>query len=207
MLSVFLDAAPDSVLASPFDITPALDAEGMAWLGFTSSTGGAYENHDVLNWRFDSTPRPDTSSIITSVDSRIAFRLGACLPDRTLCTPEKAVVEEKGPGNYHVYLPAHIEWGASIPNPDKAEVRVFNVTGTVCWSPRLRESGGCNGPAGNGRIPGESDTSGFVNARAAVGSLVVRTLNGTVWFSVNDRSGAFGDNEGYFEFDVTLSRP
>jgi hypothetical protein len=39
------------------------------------------------------------------------------------------------------------------------------------------------------------------------GALVVRTLNRRIWFSVNDRTGSgFKDNEGFFEFDVTIER-
>lgn len=30
--------------------TGALDSEGKAWVGFTSRTGGSFENHDITNW-------------------------------------------------------------------------------------------------------------------------------------------------------------
>jgi len=88
-------------------------------------------------------------------------------------------------------------------------VRVFNVTGTVCWDPRLRESSGCNGPAENGVVPGAEaeGAAGFISPKAQAGSLVTRSLNGRVWFSVNDRTGeGFNDNEGFFEFDVSVGR-
>jgi hypothetical protein len=34
-----------------------LDAEGKAWAGFTSGTGGAYGTHDILSWSMH-TPAP-----------------------------------------------------------------------------------------------------------------------------------------------------
>ena len=118
-------------------------------------------------------------------------------------------MEDKGPGLYHVYLPAQLEWGASVPNPDEAPVRVFDVSGTVCWDPRLRSASGCNGPAGNGIVPGMDAEGGaeFVASQRPAGSLLVRTLNGRTWFTVNDRMGeGFKDNEGYFEFDVAVAQ-
>ena len=56
-------------------------------------------------------------------------------------------------------------------------------------------------------IPGTDPEGGanFIAPQKPAGSLVVRTLNGRIWFSVNDRTGdGFKDNEGFFEFDVTL---
>ena len=104
------------------------------------------------------------------------------------CTPEQAVVESKGDGQYHVYRPANLEWGASVPNPAGAPARVWNVKGIVCWEPQLRKTSGCNGPPGNGVIPGTDPEGGenFIAPQQPAGSLVVRTLNGRIWFSVND---------------------
>jgi hypothetical protein len=42
------------------------------------------------------------------------------------------MIEEKGPGEYHIVLPANLEWGASVPNPSGQMVRVKNARGTVC---------------------------------------------------------------------------
>jgi len=83
------------------------------------------------------------------------------------------------------------------------------VVGTVCWDPRLRGASGCNGPAGNGIVPGRDPEGGsdFVSPQKPAGSLVVRSLNGRLWFTVNDRIGAgFKNNEGFFEFDVLLGQ-
>jgi hypothetical protein len=203
----FLDGLPDPVESVSVDVALIIGGDGDAWAGFTASTGGSWENHDLLHWKFGAGPRPDVSSNMSVVESAISFKLGTCLTGRILCTPEKAIVEEKGPGEYHVYLPAHLEWGASVPNPAMAQARVYNVTGAVCWDPRLRDSGGCNGPAGNGIIPGEEaeGATGFVAPKSPTGSLIARSLNGHTWFTINDRTGdGFKDNEGYFEFDVTV---
>jgi hypothetical protein len=65
----------------------------------------------------------------------------------------------------------------------------------------------CNGPAGNGIVPGAEGqaSNGFLSAKSAAGALIVKTLNGKLWFSVNGRTGeGFKDNEGFFEFDVKI---
>lgn len=38
-------------------LSPGVDPSGNAYVGFGSRTGGAYENHDVLNWTFTSVPQ------------------------------------------------------------------------------------------------------------------------------------------------------
>jgi len=208
-LSIYLDALAEPVRVAAVDLAGIVGGDGTAWVGFTAATGGSWENHDILNWKFRGGPRPDTASTMSTVDSTISFAPFPCLPNRSLCTPEQAVVQEKGPGLYHVYLPANLEWGANVPNPNTDPVRVWNVTGTVCWDPRLRNASGCNGPAGNGIIPGQDPEGGadFVAPQKPAGSLVARTLNGHTWFTVNDRMGAgFKDNEGFFEFDVSVAR-
>ena len=60
-LSVFLDdlAAPRLVVALNLATTLNL-ADGRAGVGFTAATGGAYENHDILNWQFGAVPEPAT---------------------------------------------------------------------------------------------------------------------------------------------------
>jgi hypothetical protein len=205
-LSVYLDGL--SIRVASVDLASLVGGDGSAWVGFTAATGAGHENHDILSWKFHAGSTSATSTIAI-VDSTISYKPFACLPGRTLCTPEQAVVQDKGPGLYHVYLPAQLEWGASVPNSDAAPVRVFNVTGTVCWDPRLRSASGCNGPAGNGIVPGADAEggAGFVASQEPAGSLLTRTLNGRTWFTVNDRIGeGFKDNEGYFEFDVAIGR-
>ena len=206
-LSVWLDNLPEPVESASVDFARIRGGAGSAWAGFTASTGGSWENHDLLSWKFGPGPRPDTSSTISAVNSAISYKLGSCMPGRTLCTPEKPTVEQRGPGVYHGILPAHLEWGASVPNPTGAHTRVFNITGAICWDPGLRDTVGCNGHTGNGIVAGPEaeGAPGFVAPRSQAGALVARLLNGRVWFSVNDRTGdGFKDNEGFFEFDVAI---
>jgi VCBS repeat-containing protein len=50
-LSVFLDNLDNPVLVVPVDLASLLDLDqGRAWVGFTATTGGGYQNHDILNW-------------------------------------------------------------------------------------------------------------------------------------------------------------
>ena len=196
VLSLFLDDSPAPVLESTVDLSLVVDRQGSAWVGFTASTGGGYENHDILNWSFTST---DVSSSVTMVSSQITFLMSGCLPDRNLCTPESAVVERRD-GGYHIILPGNLEWGASIPNPPGRTVMVTNTHGIVCWDVKTRGANGCSGPSGNGIPAG----TGFLATDAPAGSLIMRTRDGHTWFSVNGRSGLFKNNEGFYEFDLEI---
>jgi len=149
--------------------------------------------------------RADISSRIYSADSDISYAKWACLPNRRQCTPEKEIVEATLPGQYHIVLPAQLEWGASIPTPPGSSLALRGVTGTVCLdfqrpaSERSPES--CHGALGDGQPAGE----GYLVPHKAAGALVTKTADGRTYFSVNGRSGAsFQANEGYFEFDVTV---
>jgi hypothetical protein len=194
-LSIFLDDSPAPVLESVVDLSIVVDRQGSAWVGFTASTGGGRENHDILNWSFTGT---DVSSSLAVVSSHITFLMSACLPDRKLCTPESAVVEHRDAG-YHVILPGNLEWGASIPNSPGRTVMVTNPHGIVCWDVKIRGANGCSGPSGNGTTAG----AGFLAADEPAGALIMRTREGHTWLSVNGRSGlGFENNEGFYEFDL-----
>lgn len=196
VLSVFLDASSDPVLQAAVDVSMVVDADGRAWVGFTASTGGGYQNHDILRWDFSSSA---VSSNISVIDSDVTFPVAACLPNHNLCTPEHAVVEKNG-GGYHIVLPANAEWGASIANLPLGQAVIHNARGVVCWDVRARGSEGCSGPSGNGAPAG----TGFLAEDAPPGALIISTHGDRVWFSVNGRQGdSFRDNEGFFEFDVT----
>lgn len=190
ILSVFLDQPVTPVLVSTVDLSTVVDAEGSAYVGFTASTGAGYENHDILSWSF-------SAGLKTEVSSNIAFMKAACLPDRNLCTPDRVVVEETGPGRFHIVLPANLEWGASIPNPSEHAIAVGNARGTICWDLKNRGADGCSGPAVDVVIDGSQ-------ADSKPGALISRTKGGRTYFSVNDRSGEFNDNEGFVEFDVEV---
>ena len=84
--------------------------------------------------------------------------------------------------SYHVVLPAHLEWGASIPNASGRAIQVVNQHGLVCWDVSLGPDG-CGGPEV---------------------ALVSRTTSGQTQFSIRDDRRNFDDNQGYLEFDVRL---
>jgi hypothetical protein len=197
VLSVFLDGSASPDLEAVVDLSIVVDGQGCAWVGFSASTGGGYENHDVLSWSF---VQPDVSSSISVVSSQIAFLLSACLPDRNLCTPERAVIERNGTG-YHVVLPANLEWGASVPNLQGRTFIVTNARGIACWDVKAQGAHGCSGPSGSTQRAGVA----FLVSNAPVGALITETREGHTWFSVNGRRGAgFKDNEGFYEFDLEL---
>jgi len=179
-LTVFLDKEKLPVLSTIVDLGTMLDTNGKAFIGFTASTGGGYANHDILNWDF----RPDVSSTISVVDSHITFALGECLPNRNLCTPAQAAVNEASPGRFHVMLPAHLEGGASIPNPRAREAAISNAKGIVCLAANPAATPQCAGP------------SELLNARSA---------NGRTYFEVRATAEApLTQRQGFFEFDVEL---
>jgi len=197
VLTVYLDGSSSPILESVVDLSIVLDRQGLAWVGFTASTGGGYENHDILNWHFSGT---DVSTSMSAVSSQISFMMSACLPDRNLCTPESAVIERRDAG-YHVVLPGNLEWGASIPDQPGRTIVITNAHGIVCWDRRAKGPGGCSGPSGIGAPVGP----GFTAADAPAGTLLVRSREGRVWFSVNGLLGLdFKNNQGFYEFDLDI---
>ena len=161
-LRILLDNA--EVLKSTVNLSAVTDEQGNAFVGFTAATGGGWQNHDLLAWNYQST------SAMLLVDSKIAF----CMPDRTLCTPFEATVEQSSPGHYHVVLPANLEEGVLVP---LRNATVANLAGRVCL-----EGATCRGPEQS--------------------ALLQRVVEGGTLFLIADRPGEFGDNSGYYEFDV-----
>jgi hypothetical protein len=137
--------------------------------------------------------RDRVDSAMFAVDSSIVFSKWACLPDRAHCTPDRPIAEEKGPGQFHVILPASSEWSISVPDAE-GTATIHAAEGTVCLSPDA-----CVGPQGLGSAAGP----GFLAPDKPVGALISKVINGRAYFSVNHRRGApFRDHEGYFRFDV-----
>jgi hypothetical protein len=178
LLTVDVDDA--QILFAPVDLASVVDSRGNAYIGFTASTGAGYENHDILNWAFRS---EDVSSDPWQSSSTISYIAAACLEGRNLCTPERAIVEEKGAGEYHIVLPANLEFGASIPNAGAKPLSILNAHGTVCWDFEGKGAEGCSGPTG---------------------ALVMRDRDGRTYFSIKDSGSGFEDNQGFLEFDVRV---
>lgn len=195
VVRVYLDAR-EPVLSAAVDLSTVMDGAGRAYVGFTASTGSGYENHDIFNWTFTA-----VDSSISAVDSDITFLDHVtCLEGRNLCTPKEAVVEETAPGQFHVILPAHLEWGASIVNPSAAPVSLANARGYACWELTAGEEQ-CGSPTPIDISPADNT---LVVPEKKIGVLVIQNDRGRTWFSVNDRKKAFADNQGFFEFDVRL---
>jgi len=75
-LSITLDNAPTPLLTVNFnhsDYLSILDSSGFAWVGFTASTGGAWEDIDILNWSF--TPVPEPASCVALGAGLVALAL------------------------------------------------------------------------------------------------------------------------------------
>jgi hypothetical protein len=70
-LEVFVDDLTNAVLSVPLELETVLSLDnGQAWFGFTAATGGAFGNHDLLNWSF-ATAEPSVN--ITSPVSGASF--------------------------------------------------------------------------------------------------------------------------------------
>ena len=193
LMKVTLDG--EIILRAPVDLATILDRDGTAWVGFTASTGSGWANHDILTWSF--TPGTEVASRLAFVNSDILFTTHGCLAGRNLCTPEKAAVESLAAGRYRITLPAHLEWGASVPYA--GPVTVATPRGVVCW-----QAGQCtSGAAATEQQAG----AGFLDPARPPGAMVARVRDGRTWFSVNGRVGAFQANEGYYEFEVRAGAP
>ncbi len=166
-----IDLDGKRVLQTVVDLSTVIGSDGAAWIGFTASTGAGYENHDILSWSFTG----------RAVTSNISFLKTACLPDRNLCTPEQATVEETGPGSYHVVLPGNLESPVSIPNPDARPVAILNARGGVCRDVSTLGTQTCLGSS----------------------ALIQRNADGRTLFSISS-PGDPASNQGYFEFDAQL---
>jgi len=204
VMSVYLDsgaAGAVPALSAPVDLGSVLDKDGRAYVGFTASTGFGFENHDILDWQFDG-GLPSVHSDIGVVQSRITYLPENCLEGRNLCTPREGLVQERDGGVYHIILPAHREWGISIPNPESRAVTIANARGGVCL--KLKNMEPCGGPGGFGAELNAGERAALLAPERNAGELIVKTLEGRTFFSVNGPKGkAFASGQGYFEFDVT----
>lgn len=65
-LSIYFDNLATPLLTVSVDLGQLLALEGgrSAYIGFTSSTGGAWENHDLLRWSYSDVPEPGTVVLI-----------------------------------------------------------------------------------------------------------------------------------------------
>jgi hypothetical protein len=161
------------------DPTAVVGPDGYAWVGFTASTGGGFENHDILSWSFVG---EQVDSSLFDVSSRISYDFSDCMEGRNLCTPPKAIAEERRPGEWYVLLPAHLNWPVSIPNPMERSAHIIKANGTVCF--------------------GSSGEAGCASDASAV---VQKTEDGRTWFSVAAPNQLnIGTGQGFVELDISL---
>ena len=183
ILTVVLDGK--TVLTSTVDLSTVVDADGAAYVGFTASTGNGFENHDILNWSLSA------RRVIEYIGRFVEHRI----PEDGLPAGSKPMYSRTVAGRRvgSRDLPrgsaGEPAVGRKHPEPVAATVVVSNAQGLVCWDLAAQGPQGCNGPGGN---------------RAGSGALTQRTNNGRTEFSVDDRTGNFRDNEGYFEFDARI---
>jgi hypothetical protein len=71
-MRIFLDNLMTPVLEVSVDLESTLNLDGgQAWVGFTAATGGAKENHDLLNWSFtEPVDQGNVSGSVTGVSPR-----------------------------------------------------------------------------------------------------------------------------------------
>jgi hypothetical protein len=62
LLAVYFDGLSQPILTAAVDLGQLLNLENgrNAYIGFTSSTGGAWENHDILRWSYSEVPETGT---------------------------------------------------------------------------------------------------------------------------------------------------
>jgi hypothetical protein len=75
-LSVYFDNLSVPLLTVPVDLAQTLNLDNgrSAYIGFTSSTGSAFENHDILKWSYSDVPEPSTFLLIGAALVGLSFR-------------------------------------------------------------------------------------------------------------------------------------
>lgn len=130
-----------------------------------------------------------------------------CEPgSRILCTPNKTTITQTSPTTFHVVLPGNQRRAATFPNTSTSLVQFTKSLGIVCWDPALP----CTNPSGGGTVPSRDirfQPDDFVNPQLPAGALVYKREGDATIVTINDRDndGAFADNTGYYEFDVTFT--
>ncbi|MGH9501341.1 MAG: L-type lectin-domain containing protein [Terriglobales bacterium] len=75
VLTVILDGSTVLTTQLTLENYLSLATGGKAWVGFTSATGAAFENHDILSWTF--TPQAQSGTVGTDTPSVLSFNGGA----------------------------------------------------------------------------------------------------------------------------------
>ncbi len=116
-LRVFLDDLTTPVLTVPLDLTTRLSLDsGKAWVGFTASTGGAWETHDVLSWAFSNTGACSliTGAAVPAVAAYATPVAFTALPGQLYCAPGISFDWDFGDGTPHSASQAASHYYASV---------------------------------------------------------------------------------------------
>lgn len=129
-LRVYLDSFFTPVLTVAVDLSTVLSLDsGKAWVGFTSSTGGAWENHDILLWDFSNSGTcsilcgaavPDSAGYATAVPF-------AALAAPLYCSQGFSCDWDFGDGTPH----------SASPSPS----HYYAATGSYTWTLRVTGNG------------------------------------------------------------------
>jgi hypothetical protein len=69
-LSIYLDNLTTPKLTVSLDLAETLNLDaGTAWVGFTGTTGGGWQNHDILNWSY--TVLADVTTTVSAGDASV----------------------------------------------------------------------------------------------------------------------------------------
>jgi hypothetical protein len=76
LLAVYLEDMNVPLLTAAVDLGQLLDLDGgrSAFIGFTSSTGGAWENHDILRFSYNEIPEPASVVLTAGVFTLLALK-------------------------------------------------------------------------------------------------------------------------------------
>ena len=138
-----------TVLTSELTLEDSMNLNsGKAWVGLTSATGSAFENHDILSWTF--TPHnPDSITKATPPGQTTVFNFGAF---NFKSTPDTTTVN----GNSLTVTPTPLPANSDIPfAAGNAKCITYANTGGTCWTFTVV----CTGPDCGGTYDAEFSTS------------------------------------------------
>jgi hypothetical protein len=75
-LAIYLEDMTAPLLTVNVDLANKINLQQgtQAYIGFTSSTGGAFQNHDIVNWSYTEVPEPGTYAMIGAGLIALAIR-------------------------------------------------------------------------------------------------------------------------------------
>lgn len=116
VLLVYLDGSPSPILTVSVDLQDIngddiLDGAGDAWVGFTAATGGASQDHDILDWTFDETSDPLPTDACDCENASTLFE-NTFIPDSTVGSQacDGSPCSGTSPARIYSYTPTQSGW-------------------------------------------------------------------------------------------------